>query len=78
MPPVTKNARVVPGGASGRQHAHLERPHALELGERRHDLLERGDPVAQARSVLEALLAGGTLPAGPQRRQGAEAGSSAS
>ena len=52
------------------EQAELERSEPLELGERAADLLERGDPVAQARRVLEAQVGG--QPAQPclQRRQG--------
>ena len=41
----------------GRDDADGERTKALEPGDLARDLLERGDPVAEARGVLEALLA---------------------
>ena len=54
----------------GHEQAELERAQAVELGERPGDLLERRDPVAQPRCVLEAKLRRQPPQLPPQSRQG--------
>ena len=46
-----------PSSTRRHEQAELERAQPLELGERARDLLERSDPVAQPRGVLEAEVA---------------------
>ena len=53
----------------GHEQAELERAKPLELGERAGDLLQRSDPVAQARRVLEAEVAREALQLRAKRRQ---------
>ena len=51
------------------EQAQLERAEPVELGQRPGDVLERSDPVAQPRSILEAQVGGQTLQLPPENGQ---------
>ena len=63
----SRDARTKPGSRAGTTMQARSSPQPLELRELRDHVVERRDPVAQPRSVLEALLAAEP----PQRGHGA-------